>query len=85
MNIMEQNDSLIKELVGKKILVKTHGGLGNRSDMVLAQYKGIMISYDDKFIRLEYEVSKFVEGLNALSKSIILVNIAYIITIEEYQ
>jgi len=81
---MEQNEPLLKDLVGKKVLIKTHGGAGTKITMAAGDYKGILLGYDDKFIKVEYELSKFIEGKNIITKAIMLINFGYIITIEEY-
>ncbi|MFI5412818.1 MAG: hypothetical protein ACHQX1_02915 [Candidatus Micrarchaeales archaeon] len=80
---MEQDRQTLKELLGKKLLIKSHYGIGTKGDMMLGDYKGILLGYDDNFIKIEYEITRFVEGANVVSKSILLINTNYIITIEE--
>ncbi len=77
---------LLNELMGKKVLVKTNGGSGIR-DQLLEEgtYPGILIGSDQHFIKLEYSVQRFINGNPVDSKETILVNIAYIITVEEYR
>jgi len=82
---MEQNQSLLKELKDKEVIIKTHGGVGTKITMPAGDYKGILLDYDDKFIKLEYEISKFVGGNNIITKAILLINFEYIMTVEEYQ
>lgn len=82
---MEQDKSLLDELVGKKVLIKNQFGIGTKAGMLPGEYKGVLLSYDDKFIKLEYEVRKFVNNNSMLGKSVILVNLVYVITVEEYQ
>lgn len=80
-----ENNNFLNELIGEKVLVKTHFGAGTKDDMVVGDYKGIILAFDGNFIKIEYEVKKFVEGANQLSKSVLLLNIADVITIERYQ
>ena len=82
---MEQDKHLFDELIGKKIVIKTHGGTGTKGDMIIGDYKCILLSYDDKFIKIEYEIKKFSEGASVITKSMMLINIAYVITMEEYR
>jgi hypothetical protein len=82
---MEQDKMLLDELVGKKVVIKTHWGTGTKDDMLLGDYKGILLGHDDKFMKVEYEIKKFVEGTNIISKSTLLINTSQIITIEEYE
>lgn len=86
MDIMDENRSFIYELVGKKILVKTKGGLGVK-DIILVEgtYSGILLGFDGSFLKIEYEVRKFLNGIQTVTKDVILINIAYIITAEEYK
>ena len=81
---MEYDKMLLEELVGKKVLVKTHYGTGTKDDQAPGDYKGQLLAFDGKFLKIEYEVKKFVDGANRLSKSILWVNLGYVITIEQY-
>ena len=86
-NAMEENGkSFINDLVGSTVLVKTHGGIGTK-DVTLAggEYKGILIGVDDNVIKLEYETRKFLNGNVTVGKESILINLAYIISIEKYE
>jgi hypothetical protein len=82
---MEGNKLLVNELVGKKILVKTHGGAGTKEYKVqVGEYKGTLLDFDGSFMKLEYEVSRFTGGETKVTNEILLLNAAYIITVEEY-
>ncbi len=81
---MEQDKSFLAELVGKMILVKTHYGTATSVDMKPGDYKGILLGYDGTFIKLEYDFRKFVSGAGVAGKTTVLINIAYIISIEEH-
>ena len=83
--MMEYDKKLLTELVGKKILIRTHYGVGTKDDIALGDYKGTLLEFDEDFLKIEYDVKKFVEGSNKVSKSILWVNMGYIITIEQYQ
>ena len=82
---MEQGKFLFGELIGKKLLIKTHYGVGNAVGMLPGDYKGVLLDFDDKFVKLECEVKRFVESSSVTAKTVILINIGYIITLEEYQ
>jgi hypothetical protein len=82
---MESDKQLLNELVGRKIVVKTHGGTGTKEDMLIGDYKCILLEYDDKFIKVEYELRKFIDGKGVIDKLILFINISHIITIEDYQ
>ena len=82
---MEHDKALLTELVGKKVLIKTHYGIGTRDDMALGDYKGLLLAFDEDFLKIEYDIKKFIQGKSTLSKSVLLINLGYIITIEEYQ
>lgn len=77
---------LLNELMGKKVLVKTKGGSGIR-DQILEEgtYPGMLVGSDINFIKLEYDITTFVNGAETKLKQSILINIAYIITVEEYK
>jgi hypothetical protein len=76
---------LISELVGKMVLVRSRGGVGTKGPMLSGDYKGLLLGADDEFLKLEYEVSKFVEGKNVITKEIVLIDLKYVITVEEYK
>jgi len=82
---MEQNALFISELMGKTVWVTTSGGLGTKDAMVVGDYKGTLLGFDGEFIKLEYEVKKYIEGAGSTDKGIILINTRYIITAEEYK
>ena len=77
---------LLNELMGKKVVVKTNGGSGIRDQLLEAgSYPGVLIGSDNNFIKLEYTLQKFVGGSPTDVQQTILINIAYIITVEEYK
>ncbi len=80
---MEENKLLISELLGRKVIVKTSGGQGIK-DVILVEgnYVGNLLSFDGTFIKLEYTIRKF---QTSDAKDIVFINVAYIITIEEYR
>ncbi len=83
---MEVKESLIAGLVSKKILVKTQGGIGTKEYKGgIGEYKGNLLGFDGTFLRLEYEVSRFIAGATKVNNEIILINVAYIISVEEYR
>jgi small nuclear ribonucleoprotein (snRNP)-like protein len=87
---MEENKSptseLLNELVGKKIVVKTHGGSGIKDVLLIeGDYTGTLIGFDHNFIKLEYRIIKFLNGVSTDLKGVILINMEYIITIEEFR
>jgi small nuclear ribonucleoprotein (snRNP)-like protein len=82
---MELDTSFLNELVGKKILVKTNYGAGTGAGLPPGNYKGVLMGYDGEFIKLEYDIRKYVEGAGVVSKSTLLLNASCIITIEEFQ
>ncbi len=84
-NAMDYDKTLLAELVGKKILVKTHYGAGTKGDMAIGDYKGTLLAFDEDFLKVEYEVKKFVDGATVVSQSVLLINLAYVITMEQYQ
>lgn len=81
---MEKTGLLLEELLGKSVLVKTQGGVGTKEGMMLGDYKGTLLGYDGKVIKLEYNIIKFTEGASIPTKAIVFINTDYIITIEEY-
>lgn len=82
---MDESKSLIADLVGKKIVLRTREGAGTRDDMMVGDYKGTLLGFDGKFLKLEYEIKSFIEGKSIIDKRIILINTRYIITAEEYE
>lgn len=83
---MESNKWFINDLVGKTILVRTHGGLGTKdARLILGDYRGVLLGFDGGFLKLEYEVRQFTEGKNATTREVILINAAYIVSINEYK
>lgn len=81
---MEQDKSFIGEMIGKAVWVATSGGIGSK-DASAGNYKGTLLGFDGQFIKLEYELMRFVEGASVHGKSIILINATHIRTIEEYR
>ncbi len=81
---MEQEKSLIDELTGKVVWVTSSGGLGSK-DASAGNYKGTLLGFDGRFFKLEYELRKFVSGAAVPGSGVILINAAYVITIEEYR
>jgi hypothetical protein len=83
---MDGPESFVNELVGKTVLVKTHMGAGTKDvRLSTGEYKGVLLGFDGKFLKLEYDINKFTEGNNLVTKDLILINAAYIITINEYK
>ena len=83
--LMEYDKVLLTELLGKKILIKTHYGAGTKDDQAPGDYKGELLAFDGDFLKIEYEVKRFIDGANRTSKSILWVNRGYVITIEQYE
>lgn len=80
------NSELLESLVGKIVLVKTHWGLGTKDASLLAgDYKGVLLGFDESFIQVEYEINKYENGTNVISKDIILINMSCILTIGEFR
>ncbi len=86
MRIMEEKRLLINEYLGKKIVVKTSGGAGIK-DIVLVEgnYVGDLLAFDGTFLKLEYLIRNFLNGVKTETKDVILINIAYVISIEEFK
>lgn len=83
---MEENKLFINELIGKKVLIKTRGGEGVKDVTITpGGYKGNMLGFDGSLIKLEYNVVKFESGAEVITKSIIFINLAYIITVQEVE
>jgi hypothetical protein len=83
---MEPNNSLINEFMGKTILVRTHWGMGTKDiSLTAGDYKGVLLAFDGNFIKLEYEIKSFVNGINVVTKDIILINLTCILTLGEYR
>jgi hypothetical protein len=79
-----ENLSFLTDLFGKTVLIKTYGGTGTKeANLVTGEYKGILLGFDGNFIRLEYEVVKFMKGDTIRTKEIILVNSDYVISVNE--
>ena len=74
---------LLNELVGKKVVVKSHGGSGIK-DVVLVEgdYIGTLLAFDGVFLKLEYTIRKF---QSPDVKDVVLINIAYVITVQEFR
>lgn len=71
----------LNELIGKSVLIIVQDGPGNVPDSIIAgQYKGILIEYDGRFVKLEYDVSTFANGKGYTHKEDVLINADYIIT-----
>ena len=84
---MEQDRSFITQLVGKTVWVTTAttaGGVGTK-DASAGNYKGVLLDFDGHFLKLEYEMKKFVSGAGLISKGVILINVTYVMTVEEYK
>lgn len=82
---MEDVKGLLGEFVGKEILIKTHGAAGARDASLKAgEYKGILLSFDGMFIKIEYGVRKFAVGGSSVAKETMLINVAYIMSVEQY-
>jgi len=77
---------LLKELLGKKVLIKTYGGMGIK-DVVLIEgdYTGNLIGFDHKFVKLEYTIRTYPNGVATDTKDVVLISLAYIITVGEYR
>lgn len=83
---MDVEKSLIKEFMGKTILVRTHWGMGTKDiSLTAGDYKGVLLAFDGNFIKLEYEIKNFVNGINVITKDIILINTVCILTLGEYR
>jgi hypothetical protein len=83
---MEDSKWFISELIGKLVLVKTHWGMGTKDVSLRAgEYKGLLLGFDGAFIKLEYEMMKFSAGSGAIAKDVILINVAYIVSLDEYR
>ena len=82
---MEQETLFIGELVGKTVWIATKGGLGTKEDQMAGDYKGLLLGFDGEFLKLEYETKKFVQGASSVTKGVILINVRYVITAEEYK
>ncbi|MDE1865792.1 MAG: hypothetical protein KGH94_04120 [Candidatus Micrarchaeota archaeon] len=79
-------ESLVNGLVGKKVLIKSHGGVGTKDyKMEIGEYRGILLDFDGVFLKVKYELAKFVSGATRISEETLLMNVAYVITIEEYR
>lgn len=83
---MEENKPFIDELIGKIIIVQTKVGSPVK-DVVLTEgsYKGKLLGFDGSFIKLEYDVTKFVNGKQEITKEVVFIDVAYILTIEEFK
>jgi hypothetical protein len=82
---MMDDKSLLNELLNKKVMVKTHGGVGTKDiSLALGEYKGIILGFDGQFLKLKYEIKKFAQGKNVITTDIIYMNVAYIVTVNEY-
>ncbi len=83
---MEWNNLFINGLIGKKIVVKTHGGEGIKDGMLISgTYKGTLLGFDGNFLKLEYDVVKFANGAEAVTKETIFINVTFVITAEEFK
>lgn len=83
---MDVNKALVNELLGKTILVRTHWGMGTKDiSLTAGDYKGVLQAFDGNFIKLEYEIKTFVNGVNVITKDIILINVTCILTMGEYR
>ena len=81
---MEKDTSFIEELVGKLVWITTEGGTGTK-DASKDNYKGTLLGFDGRFVKLEYVLKKFTEGTSVVVKGTIIINISYLISIEDYK
>lgn len=84
---MEQEKSFVGELIGKAVWVTTAataGGTGTR-DASAGKYRGTLIDFDGRFLKVEYDVVKFSGGTSVPGKDVILINASYVVTLEEYK
>jgi hypothetical protein len=81
---MDSDKSYVGELVGKLLWVSTRGGAGSK-DASVGNYKATLIGFDGKFIKLEYEMKNFAAGASVLGKGVVMINIDYVISLEEYR
>lgn len=82
---MPQSNILISEMVGKIVIVRTQGGIGTKGSMLSGDYKGVLLGADGDFLKLEYDVIKFVEGKSIVNKEQVMINMQYVITVEEFK
>jgi hypothetical protein len=83
---MENDKWFINELTGKMVLIKTHGGFGTKDARLMeGEYRGVLLGFDGGFVKLEYEIRKFSGGTGTMTKDVILINAAYIISVNEYR
>lgn len=85
---MEESKQFINELLGKTVSIQAYGGSGIKEEFkgtVGGNYKGTLLGFDGNFIKLEYDVSKFINGKSEIVKRIMIINLAHIITVEEFQ
>ena len=81
---MDGRELLIRDLIGKKVLIKSHLGAGTKEYKIeVGEYRGVLLDFDGVFLKLEYEVSSFTAGATKINKEILLLNLAYLITIQE--
>ncbi|MGI0100130.1 MAG: hypothetical protein ACREBH_00165 [Candidatus Micrarchaeaceae archaeon] len=80
-----ENSNLLNELVGRKVLIKTNFGGGTKDNIAVGGYKGTILSFDGNFVKVKYEVKTFLDSGSKMTSSEVLINIADIITIEQYQ
>lgn len=84
--MMDGDRSFVSELIGKTVLVKTHIGAGTKdASLTAGEYKGILIGFDGSFLKIEYEIRTFTSGSTVITRDIILINMAHVITVEEYR
>jgi len=49
------------------------------------EYKGLLMGFDGVFLKVEYDIKTFTDGANVITKDIIFINAAYVVTINEYR
>jgi len=82
---MESEIQFLAELIGKTVLVKTHGGAGTKDASLSAgDYRGVLLGFDGKFIKLECDTKRFTGGKGSMAKETIYINSAYTISVGEY-
>ncbi len=82
---MENENQFLTDLTGKTVLVKTHGGAGTKDASLSAgDYRGVLLGFDGKFIKLECDTKRFAGGKGSMAKETIYINSAYTISVGEY-
>jgi ribosomal protein L19 len=81
---MEPDKSFIGEFIGKPVWVAVSVGVGTK-DASAGNYKGVLLGFDGQFLKLEYDIRTYVNGVAGTEKAAILINSAHVITIEAYR